>query len=129
MTDEKKIISDEDWKTEAKQAKDKLEEQEQEKAPEAGAGGEAGAMGPLPEANFLTLVNSLVLQSLLYMGKLGDPNDKERENMVNLDLAKHHIDLLQVLEDKTKGNLSDDENKALSMGLHELRMQYVQMSS
>ena len=129
MADEKKIVSDENWKTEAKQTKEKLEQREQEKAPEGGAGSEAGAMGPLPEANFLTLVNSLVLQSLLYMGRLGDPNDKERESMVNLDLANHHIDLLQVLEDKTKGNLSDEENKALSMGLHELRMQYVQTSS
>jgi hypothetical protein len=47
--------------------------------------------------------------------------------MVALDLAKFNIDLLGVLEAKTKGNLTDAENQTLSRALYELRMHYVEM--
>jgi len=56
--------------------------------------------------------------------KLGAPDGSAPE--INLDLAKHHIDLMEVLEEKTKGNLTNDESKKLSLALHEARMQYVQ---
>ena len=75
----------------------------------------------------MTLLNSLAVQTLFFLGKLAEQKDKQSE--INLDMAKHNIDLLQVLEDKTKGNLTDDENKALTMTLHELRMQYVSAAS
>lgn len=123
MSDDKKIISDEDWKSQAKQEKVKLSDH-QESA--AGAGSQAQAP---PPANFLMLINALMLQALMYMGKLSDPNDEQAKEIINMDLAKHHIDLLQVLDDKTKGNLTDEEKQALSMALHELRMHYVQVMS
>ena len=119
----KKIVSDDDWKVQAKHEKEKIGEKEKDKEVADAAD---GAAGPMPPASFMTLVNSLTLQSLLYMGKLSDPSDKEAKSMVNLELAKHHIDLLGVLEEKTKGNLGDEESKALSLALHEVRMQYVQ---
>jgi len=125
-----KIVSDDDWKKQAVQEKEKISHKKQ---PEAEACEEAKSAGPgetaerpIPPANFMTLVNTLMLQSLLYLGKLGDPNSEEGKKMVNPDLAKHHIDLLGMLEEKTKGNLTDEENKALSIALHEVRMLYVQ---
>ena len=47
----------------------------------------------------------------------------------NLDLAKHHIDTLAVLEDRCKGNLTPDEQKLLDSSLYQVRMQYVQVAS
>ena len=134
-----KIVSDNDWKKQAAQEKEKIShkkqpEAEKADAAEAGEGVKAAGPGetaerPIPPANFMTLVNTLMLQSLLYLGKLGDPNSEEGKKMVNPDLAKHHIDLLGMLEEKTKGNLTDEENKALSIALHEVRMLYVQSIS
>ena len=81
---------------------------------------------PIPPATFLTLVNSLAMQSLYFMGRLGGPEGEQGQ--VDLDMAKHNIDMLQLLEDKTKGNLTDEESKTLGMALHEIRMQYVQLA-
>ena len=127
MTDdhnkEPKIVSDEDWKAQAKREKEKFREDEKQKtAPESAD--QAPPSGPLPPADFTTLVNSLLVQIYFCLGRFGDPQGKKPE--VNLDLAKHHIDMLEVLEEKTKGNLSDDESKKLALALHEARMQYVQ---
>ena len=55
-----------------------------------------------------------------------DPKTKRR--YVDLDLAKHHIDILGLLEEKTKGNLTDEEKKLLDQALYEVRMQYVQIA-
>ncbi|MFW6066159.1 MAG: DUF1844 domain-containing protein, partial [Planctomycetota bacterium] len=54
------------------------------------------------------------------------PNTKRR--YVDLDLAKFHIDTMAVLEEKTKGNLSDEEAKLLDQALYETRMTYVEMA-
>ena len=117
-----KITSDEGWKQQAQREKEKLGAKEQ---PQAGPAKTTPApAGPLPPATFITMVNSLVLQVMYCLGRLSDP--QEDQPAVNLDLAKHHIDMLQVLEDKTKGNLTPDESRALALALHEMRMQYVQ---
>jgi len=75
----------------------------------------------------MTLVNSLAVQAMFFLGRLPDQDDKKPE--LNLDMAKHNIDLLQILQDKTKDNLTEDETKALNMTLHELRMQYVSVAT
>ena len=82
--------------------------------------------GPLPPADFTTLINSLLVQVFFCLGRISDPSGKNPE--INLDLAKHHIDMLEVLDEKTKGNLTEDENKKLALALHEARMQYVQIA-
>ena len=73
-----------------------------------------------------TLVNSLMTQVLLYLGELAP---RGAEPQVNLDMAKFNIDLLGVLEEKTKGNLTPDEQKLLDTALYETRMRYVQIAS
>jgi hypothetical protein len=119
-----KIVSDESWKVQAQREKEKLE---REAPPKAETKGQAAPpRGSVPPADLLTLIQSLRLQALYYLGQVRDP--KGGKPQVDLDLAKHHIDMLQVLEDKTKGNLTDEESRELAVVLHELRLVYVQSS-
>ena len=94
----------------------------------AGRPGGAGARGEraVPEASFPTLVNSLVTQILLY---LGDLTPRGVEPQVNLDMAKFNIDLLGVLEEKTRANLTPEEQKLLDNALYETRMRFVSLAS
>ncbi len=119
-----KIVTDENWKEQAQREKEKLRQEEQKKTTNDQAAEPTTPAGPLPPADFTTLMNSLLIQVMFCLGRLGNPDGSAPE--VNLDLAKHHIDLIEILEEKTKGNLSDDESKKLSLALHEARMQYVQ---
>ena len=114
-----KIIVDEDWKSQAEAEKQKLAEQEQ-------AGGADQGPAEMPPASFETLVSGLVTQILFALGAIEDPQTRRRYR--NLALAKHHIDTLAVLEEKTSGNLTDDEKELLDNALYEVRMRYVQMA-
>lgn len=119
------IIVDEDWKAQAQAEKEGLAEAEKAQAADAPAGEAAGADGrTLPPASFATLVSSMVTQVLFALGAFADPQTGRRYR--NLQLAKHHIDTLSVLETKTQGNLTDDEKKLLDNALYEVRMAYVQ---
>jgi hypothetical protein len=127
--DEKsKIIIDDDWKAQAQAEKEKLAHEAEEPAKAAGQGAAAGGEEEhaLPPANFTTLVNSFVTQIVFALGGIVDPQTGKR--YLDLALAKHHIDMLSVLEEKTKGNLSEDEKKLLDHALYETRMQYVQIA-
>jgi hypothetical protein len=126
MADEKKIIIDEDWKKQAQQEKEILKEKEKaEKEKQTAEEPGAGERGPLPEANLGSLINMLTTQALFSMGVL---QVKGQENHPpDLQLAKYNIDMLGVLEEKTKGNLSAEEAAALSNTLNELRMGFVQI--
>jgi len=119
-----KIVTDENWKEQAQREKEKLDQEEKKATPTDQNGEPAAPAGPMPPADFTTLMNSLLIQVMFCLGKLGAPDGSAPE--INLDLAKHHIDLMEVLEEKTKGNLTNDESKKLSLALHEARMQYVQ---
>jgi hypothetical protein len=129
-----KIIVDDDWKAQAKAEKEKLAQQVEssKSATPAGTGapGDEGTAAKgtreLPHASFTTLVSSLVTQVFLALGGLEDPKTKRR--YVDLELARHHIDTLTVLEEKTHGNLTEDEKKLLDKALYETRMQYVQLA-
>ncbi|MEO0963858.1 MAG: DUF1844 domain-containing protein [Planctomycetota bacterium] len=126
--DAPKLHIDSDWKAEAQAEKQKLAEKEQE-AKAAGddpAGGAPGA-GQLPPASFDTLVSSLAAQAIYALGGMQDPQTGQR--MVDLQLARHAIDLLGVLEDKTQNNLSEQEADVLSQTLYELRNHYVQIGN
>ena len=126
-----KIIVDDDWKAQARAEKERLEKEARAKKEAAGKQptGEDGAAGGqprrLPPATFSVLVSSLAAQAMMALGGYEDPRTKKR--MVDLDLAKHHVDTLAMLEEKTKGNLSEEEKKVLDSGLYETRMQFVQM--
>jgi hypothetical protein len=90
--------------------------------PTAAAPPRAEAPRSLPPADFATLVLSLGSSAHMYLGE--DDGSKQVER--NLPMAKHAIDLLTVLEDKTKGNLSAEEDHILESVLFDLRLRYVE---
>jgi hypothetical protein len=82
---------------------------------------------PLPPADFSFLVSSLMFQAQLELGLL-HIGEEQNPPEPNLPRAKHSIDLLGVLEEKTRGNLSIEEKRLLENGLTELRYRFVQAS-
>jgi hypothetical protein len=126
MTDEKKKV-DEAWKEKAEQEKQKAAEAGPDPAPEtpdAEPKAAGAARPPLPEASFGALISSLAAQALVGLGQVPDPASKKP--VVDLEAAKFTIDLIQVLSDKTKGNLEPDEQRQIDGLLYDLRMRYVQ---
>ncbi len=111
--EEKKIIVDSDWKAEAKREKER-------------AAAEAEHTETLPPPSLAELVNLITMQAMAGMGLLAGPGGERIPP--HLEVAKHFIDLLQVLEDKTKGNLTPDEQKLLDQVLYEMRMTFVQVA-
>lgn len=79
----------------------------------------------IPPARFDILIQLLGSQALLALGLIPDP---QGQTEVRLPLARHFIDMLGVLEAKTKGNLTDDEAKTLERTLHELRVLFLDRS-
>ena len=122
--EEKKIIVDEDWKQEAQKEKEILAAQEEAEKKEEKE--EERPRGPLPEGNFAALVSLLTTQALFALGLLQFKEQEKREP--DLELAKYNIDMLQTLEEKTKGNLTEQEKSILSKTLSDLRMGYVQVA-
>jgi len=84
---------------------------------------EASTEQPFPELNFSTFVFSLGTSAMYHFGDFPDPVTKKAER--NLEAAKQTIDILAILQAKTKGNLSDDEERLIDSLLYELRMRYV----
>lgn len=141
--EEPKLIIDEDWKSQVEREREQLRkaqeagssatesEVEQPSAVKSPRGNRAGSeepheeheLPPAPPASFPLLVSMLGTQALMAMGQFGghDPGSPPR-----LDYAKHYIDLLGVLEEKTKNNLSSDEAHLLGDWLHQLRLGYVE---
>lgn len=119
------IQIDSDWKSEAQAEKDRLAQAEAEKKA-SGSGEKGGAAGELPPPTWETLVGMMATQAFMYLGGYVDP--RTNRAMVDLDAARHQIDLLGVLEEKTKGNLTEEEGKQLAGIIYELRMQYVRIA-
>jgi hypothetical protein len=82
---------------------------------------------PIPPADFLFLVESVLMQAQIQLGllRLGEPDENPEPN---LPLARHSIDILAMLQEKTRGNLTIEEQRLLENGLTELRFQYVQVA-
>ena len=115
MAEEKKIFIDEDWKSQV----------EAEKAAFAEEPGTPpqGNTGELPPASFEMLVTTFATEAMVALGQL--PNPFTNEHSLNWDHAKYTIDMLQVVEEKTKGNLSTEESAMLEGLLHQLRLAFV----
>jgi hypothetical protein len=78
---------------------------------------------PLPPVDFSTLVISIAQGALMNLGEIEDPDTKQKSQ--NLVLARHNIDLLGLLQDKTRGNLDKEEQKLIENLLYDLRIKYV----
>jgi len=139
MSEEKPSLHiDTDWKRQAQEEKKRLAEEEAKKARESAATPAPAASatappraggrprGEIPPASFPTLVQTILTQVLFYLGEL---TQRGSEPSVNLDVAKQQIDILGILEEKTRGNLTEDEKKMLDTALYEARMRYVSVAS
>ncbi len=79
----------------------------------------------LPAVDFISYLANLVETGRLYLE--GIPNPETEEVVINLPLVKHIIDTIEMLEEKTKGNLTAPEANFLANTLYELRMSYVRV--
>ena len=78
---------------------------------------------PFPEINFSTFIVSLNASALLHLGAIEDPTTGQKTK--NLPMAKQTIDILSMLEEKTDGNLNNEEKNLLKNMLYDLRLMYV----
>lgn len=81
----------------------------------------------LPPVDFISYLANLVETGRLYLNGIPDPETEEV--VINLPLVKHIIDTIEMLEEKTKGNLTAPEANFLANTLYELRMGYVRALS
>ena len=113
-----KIIVDEDWKNQVENEK---------VSAEVGRDVPEETVSAMPEASFASLVTSIATQAMVAVGAF-PTGDDEKPPEAQPQLAKHLIDTLGMLEEKTKGNLTDDERQMLTGVVHDLRMLFVQSS-
>jgi hypothetical protein len=107
---------------------DRPEEAPRDESPEDGAQAEPPpeerrSQAPLPEINFPTFMASLNASALVHLGVIEDPVSGKAEK--NLPMAKQTIDILSMLQQKTAGNLTADEEAMLKSILYDLRILYV----
>jgi hypothetical protein len=112
--DEKGDLKDEAPKEEKKVEKEEKKEQ---------ASDTETQRPPLPEVNFTSLVFSLSSSALFHLGEIPDPQTGEKKK--DLPLAKHAVDTIAMLKEKTVGNLSEEEQKFVENVLTDLRWRYV----
>ena len=106
---------DEGWKENVE--KEKVEEpQDDQKASQA----------PQIEASFPIFVSGIAMQALMALGRIPDPRTGSTEK--DLGQAKYLIDIVDILKEKTMGNLGDDESKLLDDVLYDLRIHFVEAS-
>jgi uncharacterized protein DUF1844 len=111
--DDEKKKTDESWKEKAQREKEQLSDVPEE-TPE------------LPPASFLGLIDELSLRVMLALGQIRNP--KATEVYLDLDGAKYAIDTIQMLLEKTKGNLAPEEEATVKDVVHNLRLLYVHIA-
>jgi len=114
----KKIIIDEDWKSQVEVEKETLDEKDEAE--------QELKRGPMPSASLSLLITQLATQASIGLGDVEHPSTGKPEP--DPELAKHCIDMLDVLVEKTKGNTDPDEKRLLDTVLFQLRMRYVSMT-
>ena len=124
--EEKKIIVDEDWKGQAQKEKEVLKAKEQ--AEKEDTEDSEQKRPQLPPGDFSGLVSMLATQAFFALGVIRNEEDKEKEIKPDWEVARYHIDLLGMLDEKCKGNLTDEEEKLLKGTIEQLRMTFVQLS-
>ena len=139
MADEQPSLHiDTDWKKQAQDEKRKLAEQAEKNkasappsaatpaAASTAAGRRPRAQRELPPPGIASLVQSLMSQILYYLGDLPSAGGQQ---VLDVDMAKHQLDTLSMLEDKTKNNLTEDEKNLLDAALYETRSRFINVAS
>lgn len=131
-----KIISDEDWKRQAQAEKERLE-RARSGAPEPPRPKTAASAAPppsgrprpsVPQPSLAMLATSIATQAMIALGVTLDPLHPEAVEP-DFAQARHLIDTLQMLHDKTAGNRTPEEDIVLGDLLHEARMAFVSLQS
>ena len=108
--DEKGELKEKDLNEEKKETKEQAAKEEAQKP-------------PLPEANFTSLIFSLSSSALYHFGEIPDPTTGEKKE--DLPIAKHAIDTIAMLKEKTQGNLTEEEQKFIESVLTDLKWRFV----
>lgn len=103
----------------------KVKEEKEGRGPRGGEGSQQETI--LPEINFTNFLFSISTSALIQLGEIEDPISQK--TVKNLPLAKQTIDLIGMLKEKTKGNLTPEESKLIENILFDLRMRYVKATS
>jgi len=93
--------------------------------PERGGAAPPRPESVLPPITFGTFVLSISTSALVHMGVAPHPEGGGSAPEANLPLAQQAIEILEMLSEKTRGNLDDDERQLLESVLHDLRMRFV----
>jgi hypothetical protein len=121
------VVKDKRALDEKGELKEEKQEATEEVKEEEGRKGEPrkeeAERAPLPEVNFNSLIFSLSSSVLLHLGEIADPVSGEKK--IDIALAKHTIDTIAMLKEKTTGNLTGEEEKFLDSILTDLRWRYV----
>ncbi|MBN1816565.1 MAG: DUF1844 domain-containing protein [Sedimentisphaerales bacterium] len=119
---EPKIIIDEDWKSQAQREKETLTSEQKTKQQE-----EQEETAPsFPPADLSALISMLATQAMFSLGLIHEKGAEPPPP--DFAMAKFNIDMLDVIADKTKGNLTEEEDNLLQGTLAQLRMAFVQMT-
>ena len=110
--EEPKIIVDDDWKAQVEREKEEAQQAEPE-----------SSQPEIPPASFEMLITTLSTQAIAAMGFIPDPMTGQANQ--NMPMARHFVDTLGILEEKTKGNLTEDEQNLITESLHRLRMAFI----
>jgi Domain of unknown function (DUF1844) len=129
MPEEKKLIIDEDWKSQVQAEKEAAQQASGPKAagsPTAGGEPAEGDDFAMPPASLEMLISSLVTEAMIAMGQIPHPATGKSEFRPNQ--AKYLIDTIAVLSEKTKGNVTPEEEQAFVNLLHQLRLAFVTLT-
>lgn len=128
MADEKKIIIDEDWKSQVQAEKEAAAKSKASDADAVVAGAAQGSANPpsgqMPPASLEMLLTMLATEALAALGQI--PHPATGQPHVDAGQAQYLIDLIAVLKTKTKGNLDPREEQLMEALLHQLRMAFLE---
>jgi hypothetical protein len=129
MAEEKKIIIDEDWKAQVQAEKEAATKSKPATAAaeDSAAGAGPGGDMPLPPASFELLLTMLATEALVSLGQVAHPATGQVH--VNRGQAQYLIDMIEMLREKTKGNLTSGEQQLTDTLLHQLRMAFVETAN
>jgi len=120
---DKRVSAQEEEKPKKEKKKKKKKEAQPQETQEAKQEAQKEQPPPLPEVSFAAFIYSLSTSALVHLGEIPEPITEKMDK--NLPLAKQTIDILGILQEKTKGNLTQEEESLLNNFLYDLRMRYV----
>ena len=129
MAEAKKIIIDEDWKSQVQAEKEEAAKATSSSTTAADKEAEPAEAGDpqMPPASFELLVTSLATEALMALGQMPHPVTGKAQAQRNL--AKYLIDTLDMLREKTKGNLPPNEQQMIESVVHQMRLLFVETAN